>query len=126
VRVKLDENLPRSLGGRLRELGFEVDTVLEEQLGGRGDDEVWKAVQAEGLFFVTQDLDFSDVRRFAPGTHAGVLLLRVPERHQASAADLVVTRFSEPDARTWSGCFVVVTPSRFRVLRPVVAEDDEP
>jgi predicted nuclease of predicted toxin-antitoxin system len=128
VRLKLDENLPVSLRAPLAALGFDVDTVLDEALGGQPDDAVWKAAQAECRFFITQDLDFSDVRRFAPGTHAGILLLRVPEHQQRGVADLVIACMSAPEARTWTGCFVVATPSRFRVVRatPLVDGDDEP
>jgi predicted nuclease of predicted toxin-antitoxin system len=32
---------------------------------------------AEGRLFVTLDLDFSDVRRYKPGTHPGIFLIRV-------------------------------------------------
>jgi hypothetical protein len=28
-------------------------------------------------FLITQDLDFSDMRRYAPGSHAGVLFVRL-------------------------------------------------
>ena len=35
----------------------------------RDDDVVWSAAQAHGRFLVTQDLDVSDVRKYAPGTH---------------------------------------------------------
>lgn len=122
MRLKLDENLPVALRAPLEALGFEADTVLDEQLGGHADDAVWMATQAEGRFFVTQDLDFSDVRRFTPGTHAGILLLRVPEHQQFGVADLVIACFSAPEARTWAGCFVVATPSRFRVVRPTPAK----
>jgi len=56
--------------------------VLDENLGGRDDDTVWAAAQAEQRFLVTQDLDFSDARRFVPGTHAGVLIVRLPDSEQ--------------------------------------------
>ncbi|HKY40636.1 MAG TPA: DUF5615 family PIN-like protein [Polyangiaceae bacterium] len=118
MRLKLDENLPQSVAPRLAALGFEVDTVLDENLGGRDDDTVWAAAQAEQRFLVTQDLDFSDARRFAPGTHAGVLIVRLPDSEQWRVADHLVAWFSDADARTWVGCLVVATPNKVRVSRP--------
>jgi predicted nuclease of predicted toxin-antitoxin system len=53
-------------------LGYDADTVLGEKLGGRNDADVWSAAQAEGRFLITQELDFSDARKFKPGSHAGV------------------------------------------------------
>jgi predicted nuclease of predicted toxin-antitoxin system len=65
MRLKLDENIPASTAIRLTALGHDVHTVLEEGLSGRPDNDVWQAAQTEARFLVTQDLDFSDERRFA-------------------------------------------------------------
>jgi len=54
VKLKLDENIAASVAPRLAILGFDVDTVLGEQLGGRSDAEVWAAAQGEDRFLVTQ------------------------------------------------------------------------
>jgi hypothetical protein len=72
VRIKLDENLPAGLVPLLAALGHEVDTVPAEGIGGEDDGVVWRAAQADGRFLVTQDLDFSDARKYAPGTHTTV------------------------------------------------------
>jgi predicted nuclease of predicted toxin-antitoxin system len=117
VKVKLDENLPGSAATRLAALGFDVDSVLDEGLGGRSDEAVWAAAQREQRFLVTQDLDFSDARRFAPGMHAGVLIVRLPDAEQWRAADHLVAWFSDADAQTWGGCLVVATPNKVRVSR---------
>jgi Domain of unknown function (DUF5615)/Regulator of chromosome condensation (RCC1) repeat len=69
--LKLDENIPQSAAMRLAALGYDVDTVLDERLGGRSDEDVWAAAQAEGRLLVTHDLDFADARKFEPGKHAG-------------------------------------------------------
>ena len=77
MTIKLDENLPERLVAELQTLGHDVDTVVLERLAGRDDADVWQAAQNAGRFFITQDLDFSDVRRYSPGTHAGLLLVRL-------------------------------------------------
>ncbi len=118
MRLKLDENIPWSAARRLTALGFDTDTVLDEGLGGRPDADVWEAAQAEGRMLVTQDLDFSDARRFAPGTHHGLLLVRLGDDEQWRIADFLAGWLASPEARTWSRCFVVCTSKRIRVLRP--------
>jgi len=72
VKIKLDENVPEQLAGALSELGHDADTVILEDLVGRDDDAVWLADQESRRFLITQDLDFSDIRKFTPGTHAGL------------------------------------------------------
>jgi predicted nuclease of predicted toxin-antitoxin system len=117
VKLKLDENLPASAAPRLAALGYDVHTVLDESLGGKHDAVVWTAAQAEGRMLVTCDLDFSDARTFAPGTHSGILLVRLPDTEQWRAADHLVAWLSDPDAPSWQGCLVVATLHKVRVLR---------
>ncbi len=68
MKIELDENLPAGLVESLAALGHDVDSVPQEALAGQPDSKVWDAAQEAQRFLVTQDLDFSDVRRFAPGT----------------------------------------------------------
>ena len=77
MKIKLDENLPARLVRRLAELGHDTDTVSQEGFTGRPDSDIWTAAQTANRFLITQDLDFSDIRRFAPGTHHGLLLVRL-------------------------------------------------
>ena len=80
MKLKLDENIPHSSLARLTELGLDVDTVLNEHLGGRPDADVWSAAQGGGRLLVTQDLDFSDTRNLAPGTHHGIVVVAAPRQ----------------------------------------------
>lgn len=75
---------------RLAALGFDVDTVSSEGLTGRTDSDVWAAAQADGRLLVTQDLDFSDARVFAAGTHAGLFIVRLPDSAQWRLGDYLV------------------------------------
>jgi len=116
MRIKLDENLPARLAGILSAQGHDVHTVPDESLSGRPDAEIWQAACQEGRFLITQDLDFSDVRRFAPGTHAGLLLLRLREPGAQALIDAVTKVVGEMAG--WQSCFVVVTENKVRVKRP--------
>ncbi len=118
MKIKLDENLPASLTAWLGELGHDVDTVPDEGLTGRPDTDVWQAAQAEGRFLITQDLDFSDVRRFVPGTHHGVLVLRLGSPSSRQLAARLRATFANEDVETWGGCFVVLSDLKLRVRRP--------
>lgn len=122
MKLKLDENIPQSAATRLAALGYDVDTVLDERLGGRSDDAAWAAAQAEGRFLVTHDLDFADARKFEPGKHAGVLIVRLPDSEQWRVGDHLVAWFSDPDARTWERCMVIATPRKVRVVRARTSE----
>lgn len=116
MKIKLDENLPARLAERLQRAGHDVETVQSEGLVGCADAELWSVVCTEGRFLITQDLDFSDARRFQPGTHAGLLLIRL---RQPGANALLTTMESVlVELEQWAGCFVVLTEHKLRVLRP--------
>ena len=117
MNIKLDENLPHQLVQVLTELGHDVDTVPGERLAGRDDDVVWSAAQAAGRFLVTQDLDFSDVRKYAPGTHHGLLLVRLPQPGRSALAERVSSLFHTEAVETWNGCIVSATSRKVRVTR---------
>jgi predicted nuclease of predicted toxin-antitoxin system len=117
VNIKLDENLPDSLVPKLEALGHDLDTVPDEGLTGRDDDDVWEASQAAGRFLITQDLDFSDVRRFTPGTHAGLLLVCLAQPSRNALAARVAPLFATEQVDQWRGCLVVATEHKVRVRR---------
>lgn len=123
MTVKLDENLPARLVARLGHLGHDVDTVPEERLAGRDDATVWRATQTAGRFFITQDLDFADQRRYAPGTHRGLLLVRLASPGRASLTARIAGLFETEDIEAWTGCVVVATDTKVRIKRPPGAVD---
>ncbi|MFO1422921.1 MAG: DUF5615 family PIN-like protein [Candidatus Competibacteraceae bacterium] len=116
MKIKLDENLPARLAHVLERHGHEVDTVPQENLTGKPDADIWQAVCAESRFLITQDLDFSDIRQFAPGTHAGLLLARL--REPSAQALLEAISVVATDIANWAGCFVVLTDHKIRIKRP--------
>lgn len=118
MKVKLDENLPVRLKDALALLGHDADTVAEEQLDGEPDSVVWQAAQRTGRLLITQDLDFSDIRRFRPGTHHGLLLVRLHEPGRTALFRRVLAIFQTENVTDWKGCFVVVTEHKTRVRRP--------
>ena len=125
MRIKLDENLPFRLVSVLTELGHDVDTVPSERIAGKDDVVVWQASQAGQRFLVTQDLDFSDVRKYTPGTHHGLLLVRLPQPGRAALFEKIATLFQIEDVENWVGCMVTATPHKVRVRRPVSDTVDE-
>ena len=118
MRLKLDENLPQELAAVLSCLGHEVDTVAEEGLTAALDTVVWDAARSGGRFFITQDLDFSDLRRFAPGSHPGLLLVRLHHPSRRRLLGYLNALFVSEDVSAWSGCFVVATDHKLRIRRP--------
>ena len=115
MKIKLDENVPAGLQSVLAALGHDVDTVMDEGVAGCHDPVVWTATKEAGRFLITQDLDFSDLRAFAPGTHPGILLLRLREPSRSALMQKVVALFQAESVDLWQGRFVVATDHKLRI-----------
>jgi len=109
MKVKLDENMPAGLVGTLSRYGHDTVTVPQQGLAGESDAAIWEAAQRESRFLITMDLDFADIRHFPPGTHEGILVLRL-SRLQAVLAQHPLESFK--------GCIVIADERRIRVRRP--------
>jgi predicted nuclease of predicted toxin-antitoxin system len=118
MRVKLGENLPARLADALAALGHDVDTVPNEGLQGNADPDIWDAAQRSQRFLVTQDLDFSDLRKFLPGSHHGILLVRLRHASRRYLTERIRQIFETEDVESWGGAFVVCTESKIRARRP--------
>lgn len=115
--IKLDENIPDLVAERLRQLGHEVHTIREEGLTGASDERVSAELGKERRFLVTQDLDFSDARRFVENSPMGVLIVRLnnPTRRQiASRVEEVFVGQAEADL---VGSITIATEKKIRVRR---------
>lgn len=126
MRLKLEENLPVSAAPLLPARGYYVDTVRDEGLTERPDDAVWHAAPSESRFLITQDLDFSDTRKFTPGSHHGSLLVRLPDAEQwRGVSDYLVAVALRPGGVELDALRLVATPTKVRVIRSA-ARDDQP
>jgi predicted nuclease of predicted toxin-antitoxin system len=121
MNIKLDENMPAGLAQILADLGHNAETVVQEGMEGWTDPDIWERVQQETRFLITQDLDFSDVRRFAPGTHQGILLVRLRAPGRIALTEIVRELFRNKDVSDWPGCFIVLTERKLRIRRPIKA-----
>ena len=118
MKIKLDENLPFRLVKILSELKHEVDTIPQEGLKGCNDEQIWEAAQRSGCFLITQDLNFSNINLFKPGTHCGLLLIRLRNSGRNALLNRIQTIFQIEEVERWQRCFVVVTEHKIRVRHP--------
>lgn len=117
ISVKLDENLGLGAVALLHKAGYAAERVTDEGLSGVPDPVVWQRVCQEQRFFITLDLDFSDIRRFPPGTHPGILLLRAKDHSKAAVLHVLERVIREHPLQTLVGCLAVADERRTRIRR---------
>lgn len=118
MRIKLDENLPASAGDVLLAFGHDVDTVEGEGMVGAPDNEVVVAASAANRLLITLDRGMGDVRRYPPGRHSGVIVLRLEDQSAASVRRAIEGLASTHDLEPLVGCVVVFHRGLLRIRRP--------
>jgi len=117
LRIKVDEDLPRIIVQILKDMGYDAVGVRGQGMGGWKDEELWKAVQAEGMFLITADKGFGDIRKYPPGTHRGILLLRPYESGIRPLVELMNRVMNSLSLEELVGTITVVTPKAIRIRR---------
>ena len=115
MKIKIDENLPIEVAEELRKYAHDVATVWEEGLAGSDDSVIWHAAWAEDRVLLTQDLDFSDVRRYGTVPHSGIVVLRLRKATRERVIQRCIDLFSQ--SVDWTGCYVTATEQKIRIRR---------
>lgn len=117
MKVKLDENITAAAKALIAQHGHEVDTVADEGLTGATDSVVIEACRSDERMLVTFDIGFGDVHAYPPGTHNGIVLLRLADQRPESTLD-VLRRFLIGHALDeLAGALIVVSDDRVRIRR---------
>ena len=77
IKLLLDENVSPRVALELSRSNYDVIHVKNAGLGGRPDSEVKEFALKESRCIVTLDSDFADIRNYPPGSHAGIIVLKL-------------------------------------------------
>ncbi len=118
MKFKLDENLPASSSAILVNAGHDVDTVADEKLIGAPDQDVVAAATGAGRILISLDRGLGDIRAYPPGSHAGIIVLRLADQSATAAikalSDLVT--LTNPDSL--AGAVAVLQRGLLRIRHP--------
>ena len=115
MKFKLDENLPASSAAILAGAGHDVDTVGQEGLSGALDPEV---VAAAGRVLVSLDVGLGDIRAYPPGSHAGIVVLRLTDQSATAVGKAVSDLAALPNADGLAGAVSVLQRGLLRIRHP--------
>jgi predicted nuclease of predicted toxin-antitoxin system len=118
VKFKLDENLPASSSDILARAGHDVDTVLGEDLAGAADRDVVAAATAAGRILISLYRGLGDIRAYPPGSHAGIVVLRLPDQSAATASKAVGDLAALDNLGILAGAVTVLQRGLLRIRHP--------
>ena len=100
MKFKLDEKLPVSAASVLAAAGHDIDTIPGEHLAGRPDQDVVAASTAAGRVLISLDVGLGDIRAYPPGSHAGIVILRLADQSAATVIKAIedLASLAEPDS----------------------------
>jgi predicted nuclease of predicted toxin-antitoxin system len=117
MEIKLDENLPEKLIEVLSSLGQNATTCAMEGLEVAKDSVIADRVFQEGKVLATFDLDFSDLRKYPPGSHPGIIVLRLRSQDIKSCVTAFQKLFSQISEGEIYQNLVIVEETRVRIRR---------
>ncbi len=123
MKFKLDENIDVRIVEQFHSRGHEAETVRDEGLQGRADEEIFRVCKAEQRTLVTLDLDFSNPFRFPPSSEGGTIIIRAPVPSLGMIRDLCGAALDHVPRESPLGAIWVVEPGRVRIWRSW--DDDE-
>ncbi|MCI0683227.1 MAG: DUF5615 family PIN-like protein [Gemmataceae bacterium] len=118
MRFKLDENLPASLVDDFKAAGLDAATCRDEGIEGAGDPAIAAHAVAEGRALITFDLDFADIRRYPPGAHPDILILRLHSQDIPATKTAIAKALQSVPPHDLQGNTVIIEDYRIRIRRP--------
>jgi predicted nuclease of predicted toxin-antitoxin system len=118
VKFKLDENLPASAAAILASAGHDVDTIPAEGLTGAPDPDVVFAATGAGRILISLDVGLGDIRAYPPGSHAGIMVLRLPDQSAATVITTIGDLASLAELASPAGSVAVLQRGLLRIRHP--------
>jgi predicted nuclease of predicted toxin-antitoxin system len=116
----IDEDMPRSLAPLLRQSGYHTLDVRDVGLRGHSDADVFAYAQQQGAILMTADKGFASVIQFPPGSHAGIIVSRLPDTLPTAVANQeIVAALAQLKDMPLTGVLVIIQQGRVRLRRPI-------
>ena len=118
MKFKLDENLPASSTDVLASAGHDADTVPAEGLTGAPDQDVVAAATAAGRILITLDQGMGDIRAYPPGSHSGIVVLRLADQSAATVTEAITDLAGLAEPANLTGAVAVLQRGLLRIRHP--------
>jgi predicted nuclease of predicted toxin-antitoxin system len=120
MRFLADESCDFAVVRALRASGHDVKAVVELALGAPDDAVLELAVQ-DRCVLLTEDKDFGQLVFAAGASNTGVIFIRYPASARTTLPQVILDLVEREQARL-TGSFIVVQPSRIRILRGTLSK----
>jgi len=117
ITIVADENVDREIVTRLRESGFSIVYIAENN-AGISDDEVLEQASSRHAILLTADKDFGEMVFQRRLISEGVILFRLAGLSAQSKAQLIEAVLSDHEIELY-GAFTVISPGLVRIRQRI-------
>jgi predicted nuclease of predicted toxin-antitoxin system len=119
VTIVVDEDMHRSVAEPLKQLGYRVLDIRDHGLRGAQDTEVFAFAQRNEAALLTGDLGFSNIAKFPPGSHHGIIVARYPTVMSTQTINREIFKsLMDIEGEEIKGSIIVLSPGQIRIRRP--------
>lgn len=125
MKFKLDENFSKRIQKIFEDYCYDVETVLQENLGGCDDEQIYQVSCKENFCLVTLDKDFGDVFRFDPKNLGGMVIIRPPINSSMDMIENLIKQFlnylktESIEKRLW-----IIEAGRIRIHQSTITDEE--
>jgi predicted nuclease of predicted toxin-antitoxin system len=114
----IDEDMPRSTGGILKQRGYDVRDIRDHGLRGAKDEEIYEFAQREQAVILTGDRGFGNILRFPLGRHFGIVIAHFPKEMSTMEINrLLIESLEALSEDDFKGNLIIIEPGKIRIRR---------
>ena len=99
----------------LRSWGHNVVTTQEQNLAGEVDDVQLQEAIKQGRILITNDLDFSNIRRYPLANHCGIIVLKIRPRILNEVHAVLRTLLDRSSQEGLHQSLVIIDRNKYRI-----------
>jgi predicted nuclease of predicted toxin-antitoxin system len=115
MNIFADECVYKVTVDLLRSWGHDVLTAQDVGLAGKPDEEILAYATLHERVLFTIDMDFSNIRHYAPKSHKGIIVAKIRPRNQDAVHKVLKYTLNHIQPERISKSLVIVDQSKFRI-----------
>jgi len=117
MKLLLDQNIRSETLDFLRDLELDVTSTRELKIERLSDDEIMEIAKELNRIVVTFNSDFGDIRYFPPGSHPGVIRLKIEPQILEVVHPILKYLFKTVKHTDLENALTIVTESKIRIRK---------
>lgn len=112
-----DENIFVPIVEKLRKMSHDVFDIKEQNLTSIDDLDIYKIALEQNRVLLTMDKDFSNILKYPPGNHPGIVALKLYRLTVATPTNIFLNAFKSLSEKDITGNTVIIDRFKTRIRR---------